>query len=160
MNKLFREITPSLNVLSRLFLGGVFVTAGFLKLSGPIQNFQASLEEYTLLPYFLLPIIARVVPWVEWLSCSFVMVGYLRRISAAVLAVMCFGFVVLLLSRLLNGEAGKTCGCFGGTGLKLTVWQMLILDSVNLIFAVWQVLRRQSPLALDNLFLKKESGKE
>ena len=50
---------------ARLFLGGVFIFAGFLKLSAPVEVFRGMIVSYGILPYGLVGPVAHIIPWVE-----------------------------------------------------------------------------------------------
>ncbi len=138
--------------LARFWVGGFFAYAGFMKLMEPTANFQASLEQYALLPDFLIPFLARAIPWLEWLGGMFLIVGYFTRGAALVLAVLSLGFLAVLSGPVWLGQGLKECGCFGKTGLTLTQNQVYLLDGVNFLLAGFLSLRKRHPLALDNRF--------
>lgn len=113
----------------RVAAGAVFVYAGFSKIIEPVENFQAVLSEYPLIPSFFVPWIAYIAPWLELIFGWFFIVGYLPKISSAVLAGLaaCF-FTSLAGTVFFFGKEPMSCGCFGEGGIQLSVSQVLILD--------------------------------
>ena len=124
-------------VLARLAVGVVFAYAGFMKLIEPVENFQAVIAAYRIVPPALAPIAARAVPWLEWLAGACLVLGYLPRTSAGVVSLLSAAFSVLLAAGLLGGKGlPHDCGCFGASGLHLSPPQALALDLVSLALAL------------------------
>jgi len=138
---------------ARLWVGAVLAFAGFMKLMEPTANFQASLEQYPLIPSVLLPFLARTVPWIEWIGGSFLVLGYMTRVSAFVSVLFCLGFIVVLSGPFWAGSSAKDCGCFGQGAFALTVSQAYILDWTNLILCSLLVSVKKTIFSLDQLFL-------
>lgn len=132
-------------VLARLWAGGFFAYAGFMKLMEPTANFQASLEQYPLLPGILVPFLARTIPWIEWLGGMFLVVGYFTGAAALVLAVLSLGFLAVLSGPVWLGQGLKECGCFGKTGLALSLNQVYVLDGVNFLLTSLLSFRKRRP---------------
>ena len=93
----FKKYAPWL--IARLFLGGVFILAGFLKLSGPVENFRGMIVSYGVVPYGWVGVIAHVMPWIEFLFGICLVLGYFPRITAAVLGGLSFSFIGLMVWR-------------------------------------------------------------
>lgn len=144
--------SPYLALTARLWVGAVLAYAGFMKLMEPSANFQASLEQYPLIPPLLLPYLAKTIPWMEWMGGIFLMLGYLTRICALLFAFFSLAFIVVLSGPFWSGSAGKGCGCFGQSGFTLTVSQAYILDWVNLMLSSFIAFRKKPVLGLDQLF--------
>jgi len=121
-------------LILRIAIGFIFAYAGFMKLIEPVENFEAAITDFNLFSPSAIHGIARVVPWIELMGGTFLLLGYLPKMSAAAVGTLAFGFVVLLGISVLNGKGSQSCGCFGESGIKLTRNQMFILDlSVFLI---------------------------
>lgn len=144
------KTTAVVRILFRLFIGGIFAYAGFSKLMSHPENFQAAMAEYGMIPSFLLPVLARTIPWVEWLAGMFVLAGYQFRPSVLLLAAMSVSFCVLILvSGKLWGAGGGDCGCFGG-GIHLSSRQMFFVDLFNTVNGLWLARSSKSmPWTLD-----------
>ncbi len=135
----------------RFFLGGIFVLAGFSKLMEPVENFRGAIADYQLLPYALVPWVAQVFPWLELFFGFFMLAGYLPRLTGAVLASFSSIFILFLTAsdKLLSG-AGQNCGCFGQNGfIRLTVWQVALLDLAILAAGIYLARRKSFPFSLD-----------
>ena len=136
---------------ARLFLGLVFGYAGFSKLIEPVENFRGAIAGYQIIPYGWTAFIAAGMPWLEFIFGVFMILGYAPRLSALILFFLSFGFLVVLgASRALLDPMAKDCGCFGERGLiHLTVRQVFVLDSVNLLAALKLFLRKDDPWSMD-----------
>ena len=122
-------------MLARLFLGGIFIFAGFLKLSQPIEVFRGMIAAYGVIPYVWIGPIAHISPWLEFIAGVFLLVGYFPHLAAAVLGVLSFSFIGLIAWSQINGTLPANCGCFG-EGFHMTPYQMAFLDSLNVLLAV------------------------
>ncbi len=151
------EKTYKILFLGRLFLGLIFAYSGFIKLMEPVENFQGGMAAYEIIPYVVIPFLARVIPWIEFLFGAFLILGYLPRVSALVLAAMSWSFVLLILTtRIVTGALPANCGCFGeGSLLHLTPMQVLIMDICNTVIGIRLALLKTHPFNLDLLFKNK-----
>ena len=155
VSKRFSKASPAFWVAARIFLGFVFAYAGFSKLTEPVENFRGVIAEYRVIPYVFIPAVSLVMPWIEFVSGIFAVIGYAPRASSLILAVLCGGFLLVLgSSQLLLDSAPVTCGCFGQGGLHLTVRQVFLLDAVNLAFGLKLYSLRDHPFSLDRLLKK------
>ena len=143
--------------LCRMFLGLVFAYSGFTKLMDPVENFQGVMASYEIIPYAVIPLLAHVVPWIEFLFGVFMILGYLPRLSALVLGAMSWSFVVLIVAtRVVTGSVPPDCGCFGeGSLIHLQPYQVLVMDIGNAFFAICLALRKDHPFSLA-AFLKSK----
>ena len=117
----------------RVLVGFIFAYAGLAKLLEPSANFEAALLKYGVFSPAWIPWIAQTVPWLEWLFGSFMVVGYAPRLTAAGISLLSLAFLVTLGSSGLLLEAGGTdCGCFGRSGLHLSVQQIFLVDLASL----------------------------
>ena len=108
MNWLIND--PALSVLATLFVGLVLAVAAISKLRSP-DEFQGVVDNYRLLPGFLVAPVARLLPMVE-LACAVALMLPPAREMAAWVAVGLF--VVFALALAINVGRGRThidCGC-------------------------------------------------
>lgn len=143
--------------LGRMFLGLVFAYSGFTKLMEPVENFQGGMTAYEIIPYAVIPFLAHVIPWIEFLFGSFLILGYLTRISALVLAIMSWSFVLLIIAtRIVTGTLPANCGCFGeGSLIHLKPLQVLVLDICNTLIGIRLALFKTHSFSLDALLKTK-----
>ena len=145
-----QEKTYRILFLGRMFLGLVFLYSGFNKLMEPVENFQGGMAAYEIIPYVLIPLLARVIPWIEFIFGAFLILGYLPRVSALVLATMSWSFVLLIATtRIVTGALPANCGCFGeGSLLHLKPYQVLIMDVGNTLIGIRLALLKIHPFSL------------
>lgn len=134
--------------IARVFLGGVFVFAGWEKLMAPIENFVAVIEGYQFLKPPFTSFVGNVVPWLELVFGAFLVVGFLTRTSATLIAVFLLVFISLLSRSMWLHLPVSECGCFGAR-ITLAPWQALILDTGLLVVALIIIWLRPHVLSLD-----------
>ena len=144
---------PFILFILRLFLGGVFVYAGWGKLMAPIENFVAVIEGYQFLKPPFTWVIGNIVPWLELIFGMFLVVGFLTRTSAVLFTFFLLVFISLLLRSILLHLPISECGCFG-SGIVLAPWQALILDAGLLIISLIVIWSRPRFLSLDEKLRK------
>lgn len=147
---------PILTLLFRIWIGFIFAYAGYGKLMEPVANFRGSLTEYQVIPYAWLTFISLTVPWIEFISGVFMILGLALPLTAFIQAGMCFCFLTVIgSSQMLLESAGKECGCFGLTSpVRMTVWQVFIMDIINFAVAIKLMAEKKTILSLDG-FLSK-----
>lgn len=128
-------------VVARLLVGGVFVFAGMSKLALPHGEVVAQLQQYTVIPRLVIPLIAAVLPWVEVLSGAALLIGFLTTLAAWLVGVQLVSFCLLMLVVLATGIQIEDCGCFGSLGWTETPLQVLLRDLVMLAL-MWPVVTR------------------
>lgn len=123
---------------ARLFLGFFFAYAGFSKLMEPLENFRGIVAQYEIIPSFLVPWIAHILPWMEFLFGVFLIVGWLTRPSALTLSLLSLGFIIILVgSKWFYGLDPADCGCFGENSLfHFSGRQILLLDTFNFLIGL------------------------
>lgn len=127
-------------VLWRVLIGGVFLFAGFSKLILPHAEVVAQVQQYQLLPIWLVSLTATVLPWVEVASGTAVFVGLYTTWAAGLITAQLMCFSLLMVLVIAAGIPIEDCGCFGRLGLPETPLQVLIRDLVMLALAraIWR----------------------
>jgi len=135
---LLRRLDQSgfLLLIVRLFLGATFVWMGANKIADPI-SFLKSIRLYGILPEtpgVYLNVMAIVVPWVEVVAGTALLLGIQVRGAALAIAIMLALFTpaVLARSREIMRETGSSffqiafdCGC--GTGVEI-IWRKTLMN--------------------------------
>lgn len=132
---------PWVALSARVLVGAVFVLAGFSKLILPHAEVVALMQQYQVLPAWLLPPLATVMPWLELGSGTALLIGFCTTPAALLVAVQLLGFCLLMVAVLLTGVTIEDCGCFGQLGLRETPLQVLIRDVIMLGmmgFVLWR----------------------
>lgn len=105
--------TPAsvLLLVLRIALGGVFLLAGFVKLSDP-QSFAFSVKAFKILPDHLAILATFVFPWLEAICGVLLIAGIWTRAAAVVGVLQLIAFIAGIISVLARGLS-VSCGCFG-----------------------------------------------
>jgi len=99
-----------LHWLCRLFLTGVFIYSGYIKVKSYLQ-FTVTLNGYQLIPEQFIPFIATYIPWVEILLGVAILIGWkIRYFAAGATALLLFFSLLLAITYFRGIEAN--CGCF------------------------------------------------
>ena len=148
-------------LLIRVWVGLVFAYGGLTKLLEPGANFEASVLRYGVFSAGWVPWIARVVPWVEWIFGIFFILGYIPRVAAGVLCFLALSFLVTLgSSRLFLSYGESDCGCFGTTGIHLSLQQVFLLDLANFALTLRMLSLKTFRWSLHLFWLKESSNKD
>ena len=99
-------------VVIRILLGAVFLWASFDKIIDP-SKFARDISNYHIIPFGLENIIAIVLPWLEFLIGSGLILGILVDGAVLLSGVLLIAFNVLIAQAILRGF-NIDCGC----GLK------------------------------------------
>lgn len=98
-------------LLLRFILGGMFIFAATVKLTGP-QSFSESIMAFKVLPDHLAQLATFTVPWTEMVCGIALVLGIWSRASAAVITGLLLAFIAGIVSVLWRGLSVH-CGCFG-----------------------------------------------
>lgn len=136
---------PTLGLICRLILGGVFVYASIDKIMQPDQ-FARIVFNYHLVPANLINIFAVILPWVEFGAGIFLILGIWPRAAGTILTAL---VVVFLLALAINWIRGVSleCGCFTVSSKAKTAIGDLILRDVALLLVAIQATFLARPLA-------------
>jgi len=142
---------PSVSLVARVLLAGVFVVAGGLKLADPQVAVQA-VRAYRLLPSALEGPVGWGLPALEIALGLLLGVGLFTRVAAMAAAVLLTVFIAGVASAAARGLS-IDCGCFGGGGTVApgeTKYASEILRDVGLlVLAGWLVWKPESRFSLD-----------
>ena len=124
--------------LSRIFVGGLFIFSGLIKLNDPV-GFSFKLEEYfgptvfdiSFLEPLALPIAIFMVIF-EVVLGVFLLIGYKPKFTIYSLLAMIVFFTFLTWYSAYYNKV-TDCGCFGDA-IKLTPWESFTKDIVLLVF--------------------------
>lgn len=127
---------PLLLSLLRVALGAVFIVASLDKIQNP-EAFATSIANYRLLPYKLINGIAIVLPWLELVTGTLLVLGVWIRASTMILWGLLLAFSVAISQALARG-LDISCGCFSTNPVAERMsWWTLIWD---LIWLSWGIL--------------------
>ena len=126
-------------VILRYLIALIFIYAAAGKIIHPAE-FAKNIDNYRILPYLLVTIMAAVLPWLEFLCGLLFMFGRWLKGAALVVIIMNVIFIVAITSALARG-LDITCGCFvlSGEGARLS-YSRLLEDIFLLIATVMMYL--------------------
>jgi uncharacterized membrane protein YphA (DoxX/SURF4 family) len=121
----------------RIFLGGVFVWAAWVKIADP-QGFAAIIGNYQLLPGPLVNPLAVLLPWLEVICGALLIVG--AWVDGSLLIVNCLMvvFMAALVSTWIRG-IDVNCGCFSVAATEHGADYLtdIVRDAVLLAIGLW-----------------------
>ena len=140
-----------LGLVARLVVGGVWIYAAALKLPDPAQSVDA-VRAYQLLPSSAATPVGQLLPVLEIVVGTMLVLGLLTRGAAVVSALLFVAFIIGIVSVWVRGIE-IDCGCFGGGGYDPDArsrypWE-IARDVALLAASVWLVALRSTRLSLD-----------
>ncbi len=117
-------------------IAAIFILAGAEKISNPAK-FAQDINNYRLLPYFLVAVTAIILPWLEMICGLFLILNFRRLGATFILLLLSFIFLLAISSALLRG-LDITCGCFALSEQATRfsyfhLWEDIILLAANLL---------------------------
>ena len=104
------KINKNFIFVFRLIIGFVFIYASIYKLANP-DDFAKNIANYKILPFFLINIVAIILPWMEIILGLFIIFGLFIKASSYMISVIMTVFTLLVLLTILRG-IDISCGCF------------------------------------------------
>jgi uncharacterized membrane protein YphA (DoxX/SURF4 family) len=120
-------------LLLKWLVAAIFIFAGISKLLNP-ATFARDIDNYRLLPYLLVTLMAIILPWLEVLCGIFLIVGSWKRGAAFVLLVLTFMFLIAISSAIARG-LDISCGCFSMTLEGTKIGYTRLIEDV-ILFAI------------------------
>ncbi len=137
--------SPRLALVLRLYLGGVFIYASLYKINYA-GEFAETIASYQLVPYWGVNTLAVVMPWLEFIAGSLLVVGIRSKAAAGVIVALLVVFTLAIASALVR-DLPMGCGCFHSLEEPMD-WTTLVRDIVWLAMSI-QVYRYDSMLQLE-----------
>jgi len=136
----------------RLVVGGVFIYASLDKLTHP-QAFAEVIHHYRLTPYPFLHPAAHLLPVLELVVGSALVLGLGRRGAALIAGILTVIFMAAITSALIR-NLDISCGCFNTDGGHAVGLDLLLRDGILLLLCLPPLLAREPGFGLDRFFRK------
>lgn len=114
MAKYSNRYSKWLGLVARLILGGVLITAGWLKAFN-ISDAENAVRAYKVLPIQIADLVGITLPWLEIGIGLLLVLGVATRFAAIVGGAIMVIFIIAIAQAGLRGLS-IDCGCFGGGG--------------------------------------------
>ena len=117
----------------RWAVGLMFIYASLYKIIDP-GEFARSIQNYKIAPYGLTNLMALILPWIEFLSGLFLIIGKcMIRGSTLVISGLLIIFIVAMISAIVRG-LDIECGCLssGGQGSDYDLYFSLFRNVIFL----------------------------
>jgi putative oxidoreductase len=121
----------------RLALAAIFIYAGVLKIVDP-AIFAKEIDNYQMLPYLLVTLLAVILPWVEVMCGILLILGKWLRGASLILIALNIVFIIAISAALLRG-LDISCGCFGAgasdqVGIRKIAEDIIFLAGAVFVF--------------------------
>ena len=124
----------------RIITGIIFIVAGVMKILNPGQ-FADAIDNYRMLPYILVTLMAIILPWLELVSGILLIVGPFKKGAAFVLLVLTLIFLIAISTAMLRG-LDINCGCFSIENSATKVGLPKLIEDIVLLGALLIVYRK------------------
>ncbi|MGL5851598.1 MAG: MauE/DoxX family redox-associated membrane protein [Phycicoccus sp.] len=143
------------SLVARLFLAGVLIWAGAVKVGKPLTS-ERAVQAFEIFPYDLAGWIGVALPFAEIALGVLLLLGLFTRPVAALSTVLMLAFVVGIAQAWARGLT-IDCGCFGGGGQvaadQTRYPQDIARDLVFAAAGAWLWRHPRSLASLDRLLL-------
>ena len=145
-----RNIGNYISLIDRVILGTVFIFAGSAKITH-IDSLIWETEQYRILPESLVPLFSQLLPYLELVIGSLLILGIFTRISSLGSTLLLLAFTIAKISALARGLEIETCPCFGPS-VVLHSTQSLVLGIFLLALSIHLLGWGRKYLSLERVF--------
>ena len=135
----------------RLIVGGVLITAGYLK-AGNTAEARMAVQAYKILPNTIAANLGYALPWIEIGAGVLLLLGVFTKYSG-LFAGLLMGIFVIAISQAWARGLSIDCGCFGGGGKvdagKTKYLQEILRDTGLMAMGIYLFRNPRGILGLD-----------
>jgi len=148
---------PHLVLVVRVFLGLLFIVSSVDKLANP-DAFAQSIASYRMLPVWLPPFMATILPWLELLCGFSILFGAFTQGASLLLTAMLIIFTFAVLVALVRG-LDISCGCFTQDPAAGRIgWMKVLQNSTLIVLTIFLYFARSESYSLLQLLQKSIPG--
>jgi uncharacterized membrane protein YphA (DoxX/SURF4 family) len=125
--------SPYLALVLRVYVGYFFLYSSVSKIPYPAQFVEAA-AAYQMIPYWFLNLGALLLPWIEFVSGLFLIIGLRTKAATILVCLMLLMFTVMIAANMYWGVS-ITCGCYDTVGEPIG-WKKLGEELMLFLFAV------------------------
>ncbi len=125
--------SPYLALALRIYVGYFFLYSSTSKIPYPAQFVEAA-AAYQLIPHWFLNFGALLLPWIEFVSGLFLIIGLRTRAAAIMVCLMLLMFTAMIATNMYWGSS-ISCGCYDTIGEPIG-WKKLGEELMLFIFAL------------------------
>ena len=118
----------------RLYLALIFIFSGLDKIND-LNGFAQSIENYKILPLYLINITAIIIPWIEVVAGSLLLLGIWIKENSVIILALLLVFTAALIIALAKG-LNINCGCQGAAYAKRIGIAKILENIAYIIVAV------------------------
>jgi len=145
------KFNPNLIFIFRLIIGMVFIYASIHKIANP-EEFAKSIDNYRLLPVFLINIIAIILPWLELIIGLFIIFGIFIKASSFLISLNMLIFTILVLITIIRG-IDISCGCFSSDINSTPIgWKKFFENIILLLISSIVFISNEDYLSIEKYF--------
>ncbi len=141
-------------LILRAGIGVMFVVAGVTKLAD-IKTFTLTLQDFGFSWDIIRTVLAYMVPIVELISGTCMIVGFALRYSSAMTLLLLLTFIALIIPIITVGQT-VNCGCFGSVGNSPVDVTLLVRDVVLFGMTLLVFNYRCHILSIDNILFSEK----
>jgi len=131
----------------RVFLGGLLLAAGGLKVGHPAE-LAANIAVFRLLPAAIVGPLALALPYVELLLGGYLVAGLFTRVAACVAAAQFAAYAAAIASAVVR-HIPAACGCFGPHDTSVADWPHVGYDALLAAASAFVAYGAPGALAVD-----------
>jgi uncharacterized membrane protein YphA (DoxX/SURF4 family) len=98
-----------LQFVLRFIIGAMFIYVAYNKFINP-EEFAKAIKNYDMLPFWVINIMAIILPYIELFSGLFLILGIYKKGSSAIIALSLIVFIIALTTAFARG-LNIDCGC-------------------------------------------------
>jgi hypothetical protein len=124
------KVDPAIAWIVALGVAAIFISSAALKLR-EIDIFESAVDNYRILPEFLVKPFAYVLPFIELVAAIAMIPPATRFAGSSALMVLIALFTTAIVINLARGRLDVDCGCFGPAIKQKLSWWLVAIEFLD-----------------------------